>query len=383
MAVQDPTGTDAIEINFCQRCGISIPQADIDSGRARAAPGGYVCVGCIYQQRDGEMHPRPARAAGAPAASGGGRALVAVALLYVVGATTFLLYKELNRKPPQIDLRSLARAGDVKELGRKVDAVDGQWRDAAAQLKSNDNLQRADLRKLDDGLRRVEERVVSEAALSKKRHDDLSGSVLEIGRRTVGLDEDVEEVLEELRGLGETIKERKVPDPGGPAPIPGPTPPKQTPGEDGTAEDAELALKIAKYAAQLRDKKADKQSRFNAAAELGDLNDPRAVDPLVAALAQDPYHLVRRACAYYLGMLGKHAVRSIPHLIAQMDDKDEYVGYQCERALGKITEAALGAAQTFHFDPTLSRKKRRDIQKQWEEWWEKMKPRLLPEAEGA
>ena len=46
------TGSNSIQISFCQRCGISIPEADIDTGRAQAAPGGYVCVGCIYQARD-------------------------------------------------------------------------------------------------------------------------------------------------------------------------------------------------------------------------------------------------------------------------------------------------------------------------------------------
>ena len=32
------TGTEDIQLHFCPVCGISIPQADIDAGRARIEP---------------------------------------------------------------------------------------------------------------------------------------------------------------------------------------------------------------------------------------------------------------------------------------------------------------------------------------------------------
>jgi hypothetical protein len=72
---------DAIQLHFCQRCGISIPQADIDTGRARAAPGGYVCGGCWFPRSDA-AGPAPAAAGRAGAISEpGGRLLVTIALL--------------------------------------------------------------------------------------------------------------------------------------------------------------------------------------------------------------------------------------------------------------------------------------------------------------
>jgi hypothetical protein len=382
MAVQDEAGTNAIELNFCQKCGISIPLVDIENGRARAAPGGYVCVGCIYQHREDDLQPRSVRPhRSARRGSGGGRALVAIALLYVVGASTFLLYKELGRKPVEVDMRHLAGKSELIDLARKTESIDQQSRRAFGQLGQNDSLHRQDLARLGEAVRKLEERVVAESAESKKTYKDLAESVLEVARRTIGLDKDAKDILAELRGLKETVKRQ---------PVPVAPPPRETvPNESKEAEpkesdaggaDPELTRKIEKYVAQLKDKGVDKQMRFNAAVELGELNDPRAVDPLMVALSQDPYYLVRQAAAYYLGTLGKHSVRAIPNLIGQMDDKEAHVAYQCERALGLITQQALGAPQTFHLDPTMDRKKRRSIQKKWEGWWEKMKSKLLPEG---
>ncbi|MHC4340652.1 MAG: HEAT repeat domain-containing protein [Planctomycetota bacterium] len=382
MAVQDEAGTNAIELNFCQKCGISIPLVDIENGRARAAPGGYVCVGCIYQQREDELQPRSVRPhRSSRSGSGGGRALSAIALLYVVGASTFLLYKELGRQPVEVDMRHLAAKRDVSELTRRTENIDQQSGRAFTQLAQNDDLHRQDLARLGEAVKKLEERVVAESAESKKTYKDLAESVLEVARRTIGLDKDAKDILAELRGLRETVKRQPV----AVAPPPReivPDQPKETePKEsDAGSADPELTRKIEKYVAQLKDKGVDKQMRFNAAVELGELNDPRGVDPLMEALSQDPYYLVRQAAAYYLGTLGKHSVRAIPKLIGQMDDKEAHVAYQCERALGLITQEALGAPQTFHLDPTMDRKKRRSIQKKWEEWWEKMKPKLLPEG---
>ncbi|MHC4933518.1 MAG: HEAT repeat domain-containing protein [Planctomycetota bacterium] len=385
MAVQDEAGTNAIELNFCQKCGISIPLVDIEAGRARAAPGGYVCVGCIYQQREDDIQPRSSARyhRPSPRGSGGGRALTAIALLYVVGASTFLLYKELSREPVEVDVRHLAARRDVEVLAGKTEGIDQKSARAFAQLFQNDGLHRQDLAHLGEAVRKLEERVAAESAEAKKTYEDLAASVLDVTRRTIGLDKDAKDILSELRGLKETVKRQPVPV--APPPTdrePEPVVPKETePKEsDAAVADPELTRKIEKYVAQLKDKGVDKQMRFNAAVELGELNDPRAVDPLMDALSKDPYYLVRQAAAYYLGTLGKHSVRAIPNLIGQMDDKEAHVAYQCERALGLITQATLGAPQTFHLDPTMDRKKRRSIQKKWEDWWEKMKPKLLPEG---
>ena len=381
MTGQTDTQSDEIQLHFCQRCGISIPEADIESERARAAPGGYVCVGCIYQKRDEEMVPtrttgRAAPAAAAPRASTGNRILASVAMLYVVGVTTFLLFRELNPGPVEVELPPIASARDIHSLSRKVDAIDEQTRGALAQLKSNDNQQKDDLSTVGRRIKGIETWLASEGEDTKRRHADLARAITRIAEQTIGLDQDLKVVLEEVRGVGEQVRA------GGGVPT-GPTPvkPEDKPDPKPTRDkdpDPELTRQLNNFVRQLKDRKIDEQTRFNAAVQLGDLRDPRAVDPLIEALHKDSYDLVRRASAWSLGMLGKDAVRAIPHLIDQMKDKEEYVGYMCERALGEITKAVLGEPVTFKFDPTMNAKQRRKVQKKWDEWWAKNKATLLP-----
>jgi len=383
MTAQTDSTSGDIQLHLCQRCGISIPEADIENGRARAAPGGYVCVGCIYKKRDQEIAPVAASGpravtaqAQAQARSGVGlRILGSVAMLYVVGVTTFLLFRELNPTPVDLELPSIASARDVKGLGRKLDAVDEQTRGALAQLKSNDQKQNDDLAQVSRRVQGVEKWLVDDAEETRRRHDDLVRSLIKLREQTLGLDKDVNTVLREVRGLDDKMKA------GGDAPGPEKPPvapePKDTP-KPRVDPNPELTRQLSNFVRQLKDRSIDDQTRFNAAVQLGDLRDPRAVDPLVEALHKDSYDLVRRASAWSLGMLGKDAVRAIPDLIDQMKDKEEYVGYMCERALGEITKAALGEPVSFKFDPTMKSRERRRVQKKWEAWWIKNKPMLLP-----
>jgi hypothetical protein len=153
---------------------------------------------------------------------------------------------------------------------------------------------------------------------------------------------------------------------------------KADPVKPEPATDNEKSRVLEENLAQLADRSLNKQARFNAAYHLGELKDPRAVDPLMKALESDPYDLVRRAAAWSLGMMGKEAVRAVPTLIKGLGDKHEYVGYMCERALGEITKAVTGAAVNFGFDPTMNTQRRRNVQRQWEEWWQRNKATLLP-----
>jgi hypothetical protein len=376
------TGTQDIQLHFCQSCGISIPDTDIETGRAQAAPGGYVCVGCVYQSRDDQLASEgksAPRAAATRSAAGGLRTVTLLALVYVVGATSFLLYRELNREPPSLDLPPFATAKDVERIAGKVDGVEQQSRRALDQLKANDNLQREDLHKVNQGVNRLQSRFEDHVALVRTQHKDLQDALVELGERTVGLTQSARDILRRLDGFDTGPAPKGGGTTGQPPPTMGDTtrPTKGKPPPKVTV-DPETRKLVDKFIKQLLDKSVDKQTRFNAAVQLGDLMDPTAVDALVTALKKDPYDLVRRAAAYSLGMLGKHSARAIPDLIAQMDDKEEYVGYMCERALGDITKVVLGASVSFGFDPTMSPKKRRAVQKQWEDWWEKNKATVLP-----
>ena len=380
-------GTDEIQLHFCPVCGVSVPQADIDAERAKIEPD--TCAFFSQPARCPVKLPRTETAPAAPAAArpaaavrngGGGIGLVwGIALLYVVGATTFLLFRDFNRAPPRIELPPVATAKDVRSLAAKIAAIDKQSRDTLQRLASNDAIQREDLAKLNDGLNRLQRKFEDQVGLVRVQHKDLQDSIVVLSERTVGIKNDASDILRRLNGIAEQ---------GGGRPAnaaPGNQPPPVVQGEPEEKDaptppppvDPEIRKQVDQFIKQLLDRSVDKQTRFNAAVQLGDLMDPSSVDALITALKKDRYDLVRRAAAYSLGMLGKHSVKAIPDLIRQMDDKEEYVGYMCERALGDITKVVLGAPVSFGFDPTMNSRKRRAVQKKWEGWWEKNKESVL------
>lgn len=366
-------GAGSIELNFCQRCGISIPIADIDRGRAPPAPGGFLCGGCAYQERDEGLAPRPVARAGRAPREGGSRALLAVAMLYVVGATTFLLVREINRKPVSLTLpQNLASTRDVQDVSEVVADVDRRMRQAFTQLKNNDDAQVAAFSQMLERVGELRDYVAKQVTEGREVDRDVVAGLLKVLERTVGLKRDIPDILEQLRAI-----QRKLEGLGGSGEGPvARTPDPVTPPPAEDTADRERRAQAEVHIAKLTDPKSPDQARYNAAVELGDLKHPSAVDPLIGVLRNDPSELVRRAAAWALGEMGKEAVRAIPALIEQLGGKEEYVGYMCERALGDITKACLGAAKSFKYDPTMSQRQRKQIQKQWEDWWEKNKDQL-------
>jgi len=375
------SGTEDIQLHFCPVCGVSVPQGDIDSGRAEIVAD--TCAFFTHPAKCPVKLPR-AEAAPPPPASprpavaarriAGTSALWGMALLYVVGATTFLLFRELNREQPEIELPSIATAEDIRSLSAKIAAVDKQSRDTLQRLASNDALQREDMGKLNTGLNRLQRKFEDHVGMVRTQHKDLQDSIVMLGERTVGLSNDARDILRQLNRIAEQGGARPVQ---APPPVVKDKPVKKTESNPPPAVDPETRKQVDKFIKQLLDRSVDKQTRFNAAVQLGDLMDPSSVDALTTALKKDRYDLVRRAAAYSLGMLGKYSVKAIPDLIQQMDDKEEYVGYMCERALGDITKIVLGAPVSFGFDPTMNSKKRREVQKKWETWWQKNKETVL------
>ncbi len=365
-------GHEEIRLHFCQRCGISIPVADVENGRASPAPGGFLCAGCVYVERDRVWAPA---AAGAPAGpvvrrEGGSRALAAVALLYVVGATTFLLIREVNRRPPELILpASFASARDMQKLDGAVADLDRKVRSALGDLVANDEELRGALTKVGEGLSTLRRAADETQRANLERQEKLVAGLLELTEQTLGLKRDIPGILQELRGVKAIVEKGG----GAPAAPPGTeAPPAEAPmatTPPPSREEQEKRRQLADYVRKLGEKGSSDQTRYNAAVQLGDLRDPAAIDPLIQALDKDPYDLVRRAAAWSLGLMGKEGVRAVPALIRQIGQKEEYVGYMCERALGEITKAALGSPVSFKYDPTMSQRERKAIQKKWEDWW--------------
>jgi hypothetical protein len=369
MSPEAVPGSEAIELHFCRRCGISIPQTDIETHRARAVPGGFLCDACVLDTP--VMTTRPAAPVAAAAPVSGSRALMVLALLYVVGATTFLLVRELTRQAPQQPRGDLLSARDLDPLVSKLDALDEQTRAALGDLKGNDERQRQDAQAVSLALNALSDDSTRGLRDVRTRLDDLEAVAKAIANRTQLVRDEVEAARNELRALrGESPAAKPPPEPLPPIEMP----PQRSP------EEIERDRLVAEYVGKLADKKAPNTTRYNAAVSLGDLRHPTAIPALVDALENDPYDLVCRAAAWSLGMYGKDAVPAIPALIRQLGGKDGTVGYMCERALGEITKAATGTAVSFGFDSNAAQRQRRTVQKKWEDWWEENKGKLLPGA---
>ena len=173
--------SESIQLHFCQRCGISIPQNDIDTGRAQAAPGGYVCSGCSYAEVASARGRAPA------ARSDSNRVLVLLALLYVVGVSTFLLVKEVRREAPApVDLADVASVEAVRGLAQKVERLDGESRTAAAALRANDEQARENLAELASRVNTLSLETTKFATGVRGDVEDLYKLALEISKRRFG-----------------------------------------------------------------------------------------------------------------------------------------------------------------------------------------------------
>ena len=71
--------------------------------------------------------------------------------------------------------------------------------------------------------------------------------------------------------------------------------------------------------------------RLGAIEALGEIRNPRAIEPLVQRLKKDPDHEVRWVAAIALGEIGDPRV--VPDLISAMHDSDRYVRYGAAKAL--------------------------------------------------
>jgi hypothetical protein len=275
----------------------------------------------------------------------------------------------VRRKAPEIRVPpDVAHVRDIRDLGRKLEQVDEQAQSALEQLKSNDTLQATTLSSLRQRTHELSDALRRASDASEKRDLVVSRGLLSLTEEMMGLKTPLGDILMRLDKLSAGGGVR--PQPGNPTVKKKPDPGKSDKPR-GAADDPKLRAQVDEFVKQLGDRSASDQNRYNAAVQLGDLGHPVAVQPLVLALQKDPYDLVRRAAAFSLGMLGKHAVAAVPVLIEGVSKQEEYVGYMCARALGEIAKATLGQTVEFGYDPTMSAKQRRDVRNKWKDWWEK------------
>ncbi|MBF8283823.1 MAG: PBS lyase HEAT domain protein repeat-containing protein [Anaerolineales bacterium] len=112
--------------------------------------------------------------------------------------------------------------------------------------------------------------------------------------------------------------------------------PRRSPRDTGSLEEKAAWEKYFDYLIKQL-KEPDANTRMKAAQILGENREPRAVEPLGAALA-DPDSGVRQRAAEALGRIGAPALK---HLITALDDPEAQVRQLATKALGQIGGAEV------------------------------------------
>jgi len=155
--------------------------------------------------------------------------------------------------------------------------------------------------------------------------------------------------------------------------------PELAPADDGTPEGRK---KVIAYYTKLLAHPTD-DVRYNAVAQLGEMRAVEARDALLAVLEKDKYQVARRAAAWALGRLGKEGAPAIPALIREVGGEFPLLGFMCDGALIAISEA-FGERTEMGYVTEMTPPQRLEVQKKWQEWFEKNRERLgVPPPEAA
>lgn len=356
-----------MEIHFCDLCNESVPQADLEQGRASVHKGRIVCEACNRAMShelagDTAMAPRPA----ARGARGGvGRAALWIAVL-AMGATAGAIWFADRRlaasERTAADLaQELARA---REVADRAAARGAELSDRLVALRRDVERQSAaDLQRTADlaALRAEGERGVQavrdsldelRAALAVRGGDraEIDARLAELATRVTRLDLDQALVVERLGTIEARADE--------PAPAQAGAPGGNETGAAGPTESSAPAWAV--HVPDLASPNAGR--RWEAVDALGATRDP-AVVPHVLPRLEDDDVFVRMAAARVLGDLNVPA--AVGPLIDALEDGEAAVREAALGALRRITGKDL------RFDPLAGEAERAKRVKAWREWWTK------------
>jgi uncharacterized coiled-coil protein SlyX len=350
-----------MNLYFCDLCNESIPQADLDLGRAVRRNERLICVACEAAMSGGartqEVLPVDPPQVKVPlAVTGASSPMAAVALAFssvlllasIGGGVYFFWRVERQEHEQRSALRDLERA--APEHARTVSAA------LSAEVTSREsevaNL-RAQLAALTGRLQELEREDPALAAQARRidkldarleNLDDLASRVQHQG-----------ETLEELTARFEGLRKRES----APEDVKPAGDPKPAKANDPAAQAATNATQLEKWLADLSS--PDSGTRWQAVQALGGTHDPAVVPHLVPML-KDADIFVRMAACRHLGDLG--SVEAIPGLIDTLEDEE-----------ASVREAALVAlralsGQSIPFDPHAKEGDRSKRVKAWRDWWE-------------
>ncbi len=375
-----------MKIDFCDLCNESVPQQDLDEGRAVLRHGRVICAACEAAMSAGAAPPprplAPAPAAGAPVAqvaaprpavparaSGRlGLAVATLALLLAIGSAAHsflgrLADRELSRETArasgaEADERSRRLERRVADLERDREAgVASLTADLAGiseRLEESERASEGSRGELGEGLARLEGRLEGLEALrdtTERQGDELST----LTQTTAGLRQDLA-ALEQHMDAG-----------GARSPSPASAPETGTAGTSRPA--AESGTAVPSWEAWVADLTSPNSgTRWQAVQALGESGDPAVVPHLTPRLA-DADIFVRMAAARKLGDLA--VPDAIPALIDALEDEEASVREAALVSLRSLSD------QNIAFDPLAKDADRAKRVKAWRDWWEEAAKTLL------
>jgi len=351
MAV-DAAASDPVALRHCGKCGASVPQGHIVTGRARVEGDRVVCERCR------ETAPAPTSGVGA------GTLVLVVLLLVAVGAAGYFGTEYVKSRSDSAAGTETAKAIEALRIAvdSRLDLLEKASRDGDADASAT----------LDEALAQFRDQVSGDLVALRtdlaEVRSELQAADGDLAQRVAQLEGRISNMQEVVRGLVErpSVEVRTSDPPPGPPEGP-PSPP---PGEDGGPRPTDgpvVAQPDPAVTRLLKDllESADPGTRFNAGLELIRLKAVVAVPAFARALSEDENILVRRVAARGLGTL--RAWYAVPVLIQALEDRESYVAQQANFALQTIT------GQDFGVNIDQSPRERKTKAAAAMKWWEKNK----------
>jgi HEAT repeat protein len=359
-----------MNLYFCDLCNESIPQPDLDLGRAVRRGERLICAACEAAMSGAAARPAPPAPVATPIARGGSGAasslaavalaFAAVALLAGVGAAAYFFWR-LESQAHAISNQITALERAAPEHARTVSAALG---DEAAAREAEVGQARAALQALAERVQDLEQADPRVAALERRLEkldarlatlDDLASRV----QHQAGVIDDLTRSLADLEKQRTTTSLTREPEPVPEVAAPRAAAPAPEAGAPGGAL-------FEKWVGDLAS--PDSGTRWQAVQSLGGTRQASVVPHLVPML-KDSDIFVRMATCRHLGDLG--SVQAIPALIDTLEDEE-----------ASVREAALVAlrglsGQSIPFDPLARDGDRSKRVKAWRDWWEDAAKDLL------
>jgi len=360
-----------VEVFFCDLCGASVPEADLQGGAAVKHEGKTVGACCLKALRatagaEPAASQKPAAAADTAAkpaaANENGRLLtVGVVLLAAVAGAVLFLDNRLSRLEKALETGQSEAASKRQSDSDVLMGVDVKLAGAA---------RREDLQAATNKITEVATALDLLRGNTGQRIESVQNDLATMRgelRKVVDQSVDYRPLFEDLRDRHqralvaiEAMRAAAIAQPVVQVPEPVVEEATSKPLDDLSPELAEQVRKLTA---------ADPAVRFEAVDMLGASKDPKVL-PHLLPLAKDPDAFVRRLTIEMLREF--KSVESVEALLAGLVDDDSYVRDTAWRSLKIVTD------QKFAFEPDGSKESRKRQVRKWTDWWESAKATFAP-----